>query len=141
MRTRGAISWLLGGTLVLAVLMTAACAEEDDDDGAGTDTDTVADTDADSDTDADTDADAGADGGSSCTPSTVEEVCAKVFACGGWGWTDVEECEASFIGDSGYGTECASESGYFGCVCACIELGCAPFGTCEGTCWVDSCVG
>jgi hypothetical protein len=154
---RNCLNRALYGLLMSLALAGAGCEEDDEDGDAGTDVDADTDTDADSDTDTDadsdtdTDADGGSDAGSdtdpACTPSTVEEVCAKVFECGGWGWPDQATCESCFINGSGSecagyeGTECGSEAGYFGCVCGCVDLDCTPFGTCEGACWTDHCVG
>ena len=127
--------------LPLLPLAQAACEEKDDGTEAG------ADTDVDTDTDADTDADGGSDTDPSCTPSTVADVCAAVFACGGWGWPDEATCDECFVNGSGNacaayaGTECASEDGYLGCVCACVDLDCTPFSSCEGDCWTANCVG
>ena len=131
--------------LALVLASPLACGEkedeEDDDGGADTDSDTDVDSDTDADTDTDTDSDTDTD---ACTPSTVVEVCTKVFECGGWGWPDQGTCESCFINGSGiecdgYETPCDSETGYLGCVCDCIDLECDPFGTCEGACWTDNC--
>jgi hypothetical protein len=127
---------------ISTLLAIAAC-----DDGVdGQRDDAGADSDTDTDTDSDSDADVGSDAGESCTPSTAEEVCAKVFACGGWGWPDQATCESCFVDGSGtdcaaYETSCADGAGYLGCMCDCIDLAdCAEFGTCEGACWIADCV-
>ncbi|MBN2798180.1 MAG: hypothetical protein JXX28_03465 [Deltaproteobacteria bacterium] len=71
--------------------------------------------------------------------ATVEEVCAKVFSCDGWGWEDQATCEAGFLGSAAYQTECASEAGYLSCVADCLNDDCEPFAACEGACWTSSC--
>jgi hypothetical protein len=137
--------------LALGLLLFAGCGDKDEQEDGGpdgsaadTDVDTDADSDTDSDTDADTDADSDSD--SDCSPpATVADICAKLFAdCGGWGWTDQEECEAHFIGDADWSTECNDEDGYLACMCDCLLIeGCEEdFSTCEyDTCWGPSCEG
>ena len=145
----------LFAVLALAFAPALACGEKEEDEDAGADSDSDSDTDVDSDTDGDSDADTDTDTDTdadsdtdtdtdACAPSTVVEVCAKVFECGGWGWPDQATCESCFINASGsdctgYETPCASETGYFGCVCDCTALDCDAFGTCEGACWTDAC--
>ena len=103
---------------------------DDDDDDSGGDDDSGSD---DDDSGLDDDDDTG------CSPVTVEDVCDFIFANSddNWGWTTLQECY------EGYMTGCADESGYFACVCECVEPGVTwdEFsGTCEPLCWNEFCV-
>lgn len=81
------------------------------------------------------------DDSTSGEPTTVQELCSKVFECfdDDWGWPSQDECESQWL------TGCKDTTGYLTCAATCVSGDCSGFAAedgssgCEPDCWTEQC--